>query len=283
MSRCFFILVWLFSGTAAVADDDLACLGKTLHQVVQWDHEWQRDKQDHGVRYRVLNVSESQPRQGPKAYVIQLQAIGAAQQPLRTATITKDLAARLFCDRTEWGDYRDRNLTTEVIPRTNNTPLKEVEEIYPVRDALPSDVPFRRLSDHSWVPARAPEGASLKWCSAGGAMVACAASDRASTEQDTERRIRATLPKVTVLSRPFLRHTSGGWKVDDPADLPADQPFSICTVSTREFSCLSDEKRRFASELREAERLAELEQRVFPPVAPKSKSNAAAPPRRKRR
>ncbi len=277
------ILLVACSLRTARADDDLSCLERTTQQVVQWDREWQGDKRDHGVRYRVMSLQEYHPKEGPKGYQLKLQALGAAREPLRVATITKDLAARLFCERVEWGDYRDRNLSTAVVPKKSAVPLGEVEEMYPVKDALATDFPYRRLVEGRWVPARPSHAEIPTICPTGSVTYSCSPADAERVRDELTRAGRPyKFPRKVMLPNDFLKHTERGWARADPIDLGIDATMAVCNVAGRDFTCLSSEKRRYSSELKEVDRLAELEQRVFPPPSPTPKPGAAERRKKKR-
>src|SRR5262245_19329594 len=91
----------LLSTTVARADDGFECLRRLKGGTVKWDMDWQKDRSDDGVRYRIVGITESQPQKNLHEVAMELQAVGPASISNRVSHIRMDHAAELFCQRAE--------------------------------------------------------------------------------------------------------------------------------------------------------------------------------------
>ncbi len=238
---------FMLTGATAFADDGFGCLRKLQGGTVRWDMDWQRDRADHDVQYRIVGISESQPQRNLHEVAVELLAVGPATIQKRVSRIRMDHAAELFCRRASPVVTRE---STFVQARSEFT--KPVSERAPVTPFTAKDLPFRAYSEGQWKAAREPVGQPLKVCATTVGVFACNEADHAKLLI----RSSGDLAGRGKLTAPFIRFVDGGWVRGSEADLPRLGNVSDCSIYGRKFRCLEDEKNAYGPLLKQLEERA---------------------------
>ncbi len=230
--------------------DDFACLRVLQGGTVRWDMDWQKDRTDHDVVYKIVQVSEVPLRKHENEMILELVAEGPAKNIHRTSKIHLEHAADLFCSRATRAVAPSVRMVREVSLKLQTAAAELKAKAPPFS---PSELPFRVYENGRWRPHRPVEGALLRVCVTKEGLYACTDTDF----QVYSRNAVAKLDGRTHHEFPFIRFHDGGWVRGSEADLPRVGEVSVCSAMGRKFSCLTEEKNAFS------EQLARVSERTF--------------------
>jgi len=213
--------------------DEFDCVRALLGGTVKWDLDWQRDRTDQDVTYRVVNITESQVHRNLREVAVELLAEGNAKIAKRVSRIRLDHAAEMFCKR---GTRAIKEPGTLVRPSEKAVSL-------PVAAFSPSELPFRTLDAGKWRAKRLPVGELLRVCVTKEALYAC-------TDSDFQRATQVALERRVHHQFPLIRFVDGGWVRGVESDLPRVGEIATCTAMGRKFSCLAEEKNAYPAQLK---------------------------------
>jgi len=234
------VILALFSSASA---DQFDCLRRLQGGVVRWDMDWQRDRTDHEVLYKIVNISESQPQKNLHEVALELVALGPSKISKRVSRIKMDYAAEMFCMR-----------ATPVAVETPRPAFKALPD--PAKNVLvakrftPENLPYRVFREGNWIPARMPTGEKIATCITKNAVFSCSELD--SMTMIKNQRMEQIAGRGE-LENPFIRFRSGGWVRGSTADLARVGTFAICPLFDRKFTCLEEEKNAYAPQLKRVE------------------------------
>jgi hypothetical protein len=229
------VLALLFSllPVSSSFSDEFDCIRNLKGGTVKWDMDWQRDRVDQDVTYRIVNITESQIQRNLREVAVELLAEGGAKVPKRVSRIRMDYAAEIFCKR---GAPAVKE--PSVLVRTPNEMKMQTAAVA----FSPSELPFRALEAGRWRARRMPEGSQLRVCATRDGMFACTDNDfQAIRQADADGRVRHQFP--------FIRFVDGGWVRGQETDLPRIGEVLTCSAMGRKFSCLAEEKNAFSQQL----------------------------------
>jgi len=233
----FLTLLFIMSFSSAnVKADEFDCLRDLVGGTVKWDMDWQRDRTDQDVTYRVVNVTESQIQKNLKEVAVELLAEGPAKIHKRVSRIRMDYAAEIFCKRAN-----PRIAPATEMVRVNSAVKVESK----LKSFAPSELSYRTFENGKWRPRRVSEGERLRVCATRDSLYAC-------SEKDFESLSKAS--PVTVDGRvkhqyPFIRFIDGGWTKGSEADLNRVGEIAVCSAMGRKFNCLNEEKNSYSMQL----------------------------------
>jgi hypothetical protein len=213
--------------------DEFDCVRNLLGGTVKWDMDWQRDRTDQDVTYRIVNITESQIHRNLHEVAVELLAEGSAKVSKRVSRIRLDYAAEMFCKRGTMAVKEPSSLVRASVKA----------EAAPVASFSPSQLPFRTLELGRWRAKRVPEGTSLRVCITKEALFAC-------TDSDYQKINKAGLEGRVHHEFPLIRFVDGGWVRGQESDLPRVGEIATCTAMGRKFSCLAEEKNAYPAQLK---------------------------------
>lgn len=227
-----FLFLFLLPVNLSFADD-FDCVRALMGGTVRWDMDWQRDRTDQDVTYRVVKMTESQVHRNLREIAVELLAEGNAKIPKRISRIRLDYAAEIFCKR-----------GTPAIKQTGNL-VRPTEKVEPTQVASfsPAQLPFRSFEAGRWRAKRTPAGEQLRVCVTKEALYACTDSDFQRVNQvGLERRVHHEFP--------LIRFGDGGWVRGSESDLARVGEIATCSAMGRKFSCLAEEKNSYPEQLK---------------------------------
>lgn len=226
-------LVVLILPLSVCRADDFDCVRALMGGTVRWDMDWQRDRADQDVVYRIVKMTESRVHRNLGEIAVELLAEGNAKVTKRVSRIRLDYAAELFCKR---GTPAVKDVGTLVRPST------KVENA-PVKAFSPEQLPFRSLDSGRWRAKRTPRGEHLRVCVTKVALYAC-------TDSDFQKVNPAALERRVHFEYPLIRFVDGGWVRGVESDLARVGETTICSAMGRKFNCLVEEKNAYAEQLK---------------------------------
>ena len=213
--------------------DDFDCVRALMGGTVRWDMDWQRDRTDQDVTYRVVKMTESQVHRNLREIAVELLAEGNAKIPKRISRIKLDYAAEIFCKRGTPA-VKEAGVLVRPSEKVENTQVAAFS---------PAQLPFRTLEAGRWRAKRPPMGEQLRVCVTKEALYACTDSDFQRVNQvGLERRVHHEFP--------FIRFIDGGWVRGVESDLPRVGEIASCSAMGRKFSCLAEEKNAYPEQLK---------------------------------
>ena len=224
---CFFFIL----PVSIVCADEFDCVRDLVGGTVKWDMDWQRDRTDQDVTYRIVNITESQVHRNLREVAVELLAEGSAKVVKRVSRIRLDYAAEMFCRR---GTPAIKE--PSVLVRTSDKTETQITAF------SPSQLPFRSLEIGKWRAKRAPIGAQLRVCTTREGLYSCTDSDFQKVAQlNIEGRVHHEFP--------MIRFVNGGWVRGLESDLPRIGEITNCSAMGRKFSCLTEEKNAYSEQL----------------------------------
>jgi hypothetical protein len=241
-----FVLITLLGVSLAAADDGLDCLRKLKGGTVTWDMDWQRDRKDHDVPYRIVNITEGKANPNQTEIALELVAMKTAALERRVSRIRMDHAAELFC-------MRARAVQLEPV-RPVTGPLPKAPDVVLAKQFSGRELPYRVYQAGRWLPARMPKNGDVRVCVTKSAVFSCSDKDYFVMKRDG--RMQSLMGRGN-LPHPFIRFRDGGWVRGSTADLPELGHVSSCTVFGRKFSCLESERMAYSQQLKMLEARAD--------------------------
>jgi len=224
------ILVLPFAAHA----DEFDCVRELVGGTVKWDMDWQRDRSDQDVTYRVVNITESQIHKNLREVAVELLAVGNAKISKRVSRLRLDYAAEMFCKRGTPPVKEASSLVRTTVPSSISTPVSGFS---------PSQLPYRSYEGGRWRAKRTPEGVQLRVCATKEGLYSC-------TDSDFQKIVQASAEGRVHHEFPLIRFVDGGWVRGIESDLPRVGEMSTCTAMGRKFSCLTEEKNAYAAQLK---------------------------------
>jgi len=226
---CFFLILPVSISWA----DEFDCVRALVGGTVRWDLDWQKDRTDQDVTYRIVNTTESQVHRNLREIAVELLAEGGAKVPKRVSRIRMDYAAEMFCKR---GTLAAKEVGTLV--RTT-----EMKTETPIMAFAPTQLPFRSFEAGKWRAKRAPKGTQLRVCVTREGLYSC-------TDSDFQRVAQLSIDGRVRHEFAMIRFVDGGWVRGSESDLSRVGEIATCTAMGRKFSCLSEEKNGFSEQLK---------------------------------